>query len=184
VIRDPISHFLSAYNEIEFRLNLGTRSPPSGLVPDNDGFVHDKKDEIPYTKKKIGSTQRFSQFVVDLLSKKTSHKMSNYNYSHLYSMSRVLIGFKLNAYIPTLHNITHNFFPFLRKNCPGFPEIKTLPSPPSIIIDHPSSSDPLHTYKAAKDIWKEQGPIATRYGLCVLEGLARWCTRALSGRLF
>ena len=100
-IRDPVDHFLSGYNEMEFR---NTR--------DN---VQRKGEHLRthYSRFANGTSARFEQFVVDLIGGALNHLN---DISHVFSMSGVLwylksleerIGYspQLTSYLPSLVDI-------------------------------------------------------------------------------
>eukprot|EP00532_Pseudo-nitzschia_australis_P007176 CAMPEP_0168164662 /NCGR_PEP_ID=MMETSP0139_2-20121125/1060_1 /TAXON_ID=44445 /ORGANISM="Pseudo-nitzschia australis, Strain 10249 10 AB" /LENGTH=583 /DNA_ID=CAMNT_0008081701 /DNA_START=1 /DNA_END=1752 /DNA_ORIENTATION=+ len=112
VIRDPISHFLSGYNEVEYRLITGTDDAPSTsklenlapysrmpLVESDDGSNNDPDNEEKKTKNDASMKnnklyqklreERFEQFVHDVLEEHPSFVQFPY-YKHFASMTRIL----------------------------------------------------------------------------------------------
>lgn len=174
VVRDPISHFLSGYNEIEFRyLTNFSNQDWTRKVP-----------ILPYMSKEVGSLQRVSHFLRDFLGD-PSAKMSHWIFSHIYSMSRVLpqlqqSGMQLTAYLPTLDNLTYAWPAFMVNSCPNAVPA-TLRNMPMIMSlgEHESSVDPTGSYQAAKRVWDDQGLEAM--ALCVIHAMDYACWRDLPG---
>ncbi|GFH62044.1 hypothetical protein CTEN210_18520 [Chaetoceros tenuissimus] len=171
-IRDPISHFLSGYNEIETRL-LGswnkTNSGKREIAP-----YHFR---VPYNQTSPGlHRKRFRGFVEDLLLE-TPVFGREVMYLHISAMSRVLIDLKkynytLTGYIPELQNITSAWPAFMASTCPNFYSVETIPSL-HIGGQHKSSSDLFGLYAAAKQVWKESGPFSR--ALCLLHAFDYAC---------
>lgn len=116
VIRDPIQHFLSGYNEIEFR-TFRTHTWPE--APYHTDLPYNKTDD---------HKKRFRAFVEDLLVEDGSF-LVNSVYSHCFSMSRVLsslakIGRQLNGYLTDLADLTQRWPEFLTNTCPGLPPLE------------------------------------------------------------
>jgi hypothetical protein len=172
-IRDPISHFLSGYNEVEFRNKKG---PPAA----------------PYTRFVHGSKLRFEQFVADFLGGVVTGEnegrtpVQNLKFqtpeidewAHLYSMVGVLTqlalsGGKLVSYLPTISNLTNDFPKFLYNTCPGLPESLLDPKVMEVHGQHESSKDPSGTYNAAKAVWMDGGPMAR--ALCAMHAMDYAC---------
>lgn len=182
VLRDPISHFLSGYNEVEFR-----------LIEQHEDVHHQKKGRtvelapyttIPFNESDHKREERFETFVQNLLMEHPSFSTFDY-YKHFASMSRILptlSRFNLipsaTWYLPTLENLTETFPAFLADRCPlvsnnyqrrqhRLKNNSNVSLPPMTRSGmHESSNDAYGTYKAAKDVWKQGGPAAR--ALCVL----------------
>ena len=189
VLRDPISHFLSGYNEVEYR-----------LIEEHDDALHQikgRRDElasytrIPYNESDDKRELRFETFVKNLLKEHPSFSTFDY-YKHFASMSRILPALsrfnllpKKDAvspwFLPTLENLTETFPTFLADQCPSLAynyqqrqvriasesEITNVSLPPMERRGmHESSNDPYGTYKAAKEVWEKGGNAAR--ALCVL----------------
>jgi hypothetical protein len=191
-IRDPISHFLSGYNQADFRMLTWNEFANSSL----DSSLHPHGPyhyAVPYTPTgSINNTnkaavehlhnrrkERFEAFVKDLL-REEKNLAKNQVYRHAFSMTKVLSSLAkhnqtLTAYIPTLENITSTWPAFISKTCPGAPPLQKMPKPkPKLKIGHhPTSNDPLGLYQAAKDVWKEGGSIAR--ALCLLHAFDYAC---------
>ena len=60
----------------------------------------------------------------------------------------------------------------LGDKCSGVPE-SVSSAPMTVMGQHNSSSDPLGTYKASRDVWLDQGPVAR--ALCVLHVMDYAC---------
>mmetsp|Transcript_29170 Transcript_29170/g.29601 ORF Transcript_29170/g.29601 Transcript_29170/m.29601 type:complete len:328 (+) Transcript_29170:45-1028(+) len=167
-IRDPISHFLSGYNEVEFLLldQKKNRKFQPFLAPYHRAFPYSKNSTVLRKK-------RFLAFVEDLL---LENKIlgSHYVYLHFYPMSRILrvlrkYNTNLTGYINGLESLTSTWPDFMVSTCGGelgFPSRERLPVEMKVAGQHDSSNDPLGLYQAAKDVWAEQGPIAR--ALCLL----------------
>lgn len=159
-IRDPISHFLSGYNEIEYR------------------SVQKHHQNI------TGSKERFSQFVVHFLSNPSIMKNSDYN--HIFSMSKILPelarrNLTLTGYLPSLENLTSTWPAFVQERCLGGGSQQHHPKLPEMHLNgqHESSKDPYGTYQAAKEVWNAQGLVARV--LCTLHSMDYACWKDLSG---
>jgi len=139
VIRDPVSHFLSGYNEAEYRLIEGIGgAPPSSeyhnLAPyykmpylynasDRDSSVSDNdiSDYLLQLRE-----DRFTQFVRDVLEEHPSFVKFPF-YKHFASMSRILpilnrynlLPTSTNWFLPTLDKLTETFPLFLADRCPS-----------------------------------------------------------------
>ena len=165
VVRDPVSHFLSGYNEIEYRWKTENRSE-----------TMEKQTVLPYLSEELGSEKRFITFVENLLDPTQNRLMKASVFHHVSSMARVLTNVKLSAYLPTLTNMTYTVPQFLHENCIDFPDnLVDVPMPPRGV--HPSSKDPLGSYEASKAVWAAQGPVAR--ALCILHALDYACWRDL-----
>ena len=180
VIRDPISHFLSGYNEVEVR-QLGEYNNQSA-----DDWPKSKPApyhlSVPYSSDSQELRQeRFRKFVLDVLQEEPT--FGRYKvYSHFFPMSRILVILKkfkkeLTGIIPQLENITSTWPTFLSSTCENFPSPDVIPTM-SIRGQHRSSKDRLGLYQAAKDVWKEGGPIAR--SLCLLHAFDYACFEDLS----
>ena len=123
VIRDPISHFLSGYNEVEYRLITGTDDAPSTsehenmapysrmpLIENGDGSSNDPDNEEKKTKNDGSMNnnklyqklreERFEQFVHDVLEEHPSFVQFPY-YKHFASMTRILPMLSKYNLLPT-----------------------------------------------------------------------------------
>ena len=197
VIRDPISHFLSGYNEIEYRMIV------------DDGYYNDhNKKFTTYGKPQshlslqVGSQERFIEFVKEIVGTNSS-KLNHWYIDHIFSMSRILDhqqhekkGEKqlpiLTAYLPTLTNLTSEFPFFVYTHCRGgdgggkrtrkgssssssSSSQATLTSSNSMPFmgQHNSSNDKFGTYDAAHQVWKQYGPISK--ALCILHVMDYAC---------
>ena len=171
-IRDPISHFLSGYNEVETRIKDkeetkkidSLRTSPRGL----------------YHRYRYGTKQRFEQFVADLLSVPAREGWNDFVWLqplHFYSMTGILVGLhrvgaRLTAYLPSIDNLNDEWPAFAHHSCPHvLPENVSVPF--SSKSGHESSKDLYGIYKAAKDVWAEEGPTAR--ALCVLHAMDYAC---------
>ena len=172
VIRDPISHFISAYNEVEYRWIEEKEK--------KNAWFH-VSNRLSYLEQPIGSKERFQTFVKNLLTPQISGRFGHWQYDHIFSMSRVLVvtkqyGKRLTAYVPTISNLTYSLPTFLGKHCPGVPEsLSSKPMP--LLGQHESSSDPLGMYNASQQVWMDQGPVAR--ALCILHVMDYACWRDL-----
>ena len=81
-VRDPIAHFISAYNEIEFR-NLDWYDDWTARRGDNETW---------YGRYPKATEGRFTRFIADLLEERTEKKMTHFpsDMWHVYPQSRIL----------------------------------------------------------------------------------------------
>jgi hypothetical protein len=173
-IRDPISHFLSGYNEVEYRILNDvelTEKPP--LAPYNN---------VPYVESDRRRKERFSRFVTDVIEEDPSF-VDHWVYLHFMPMGRILpflhrFNRSLTGYLPSLDNLTEEWPAFMARTCPHFPPIEELPKMEAA-GQHESSEDPLGVYRAAKEVWKDRGPVAR--AMCVLHAFDYACWDDLPG---
>jgi hypothetical protein len=161
-VRDPIQHFLSAYNEVEYRRH---NVEENSILP--------TYYELPHTNAEQRNA-RFAQFVSDLVLE-DSKGFHGGLFSHIFSMSRILtelnrVGGQLTAYLPSLANLNSKFPQLVQSTC-GLKE--TLPPIPKDKGHHKSSEDLEGFYQAAKDVWTDKGAIAR--ALCALHAMDYAC---------
>jgi hypothetical protein len=174
VIRDPISHFLSGYNEVEFRMINGVEYVQSY---DKNGVPYlAPYTQISYTESAESRMERFSQFVKDVLSEDIVF-MTNYVYTHFMPMSRILpvlnyYNQSLTGYLPSLTNLTQTWPVFMTQTCPEMPPLEKIPDM-KVMGQHESSQDELGLYRASKDVWEAKGPIAR--ALCIMHAFDYAC---------
>jgi len=170
-IRDPVSHFLSGYNEIEFR---NKREP-------------DRLDYAPgllFPRYQDGTHQRFEQFVADFLTGPNhgdwTQVFHREELDHLSSMSALLYGLaqsgaKMTSYLPSLNNLQEVWPQYIQKTCPGLP--KSIVGPMHLVPQHESKKDEHGFYEASKRVWAEAGPTAR--ALCALHAIDYACWEEL-----
>jgi hypothetical protein len=186
-VRDPISHFLSAYNEIETRIHKFRkwRGRPAKTWP--------------FGSLKAGSTERFQQLITDLLDCPMARNYKGIDAAwpvrleleHLFSMTGTLRLLSLDRsvnmtsdvhYLPSLDDLEHTWPQFMGKSCPeSFSNATTTriltTEMNSDLGNHMSSKDLLGTYAAAKRVWSEGGVFAK--ALCALHLLDYACWKDL-----
>jgi hypothetical protein len=185
-VRDPISHFLSGYNEIETRIVVVR--PREALAK-----------TWPFGHLKAGSSERFQQLIIDILDcpwKRhyrglTDPWPNRLELEHLYSMTGVLHFLALNTgvnmsrdlyYLPSLKDLKHSWPRFMVESCPGSFSNATATRILTTEMNttngaHKSSKDLLGTYAAAKRVWSEGGVFAK--ALCALHILDYACWKDL-----
>ncbi len=183
-VRDPISHFLSGYNEVEVRQlgeynNQSAKDWPSHAKPAPYHINVPYSSESPALRRK-----RFIAFVEDLLLEEPTFG-DNYVYSHFFPVSRVLVilkkfNSKLTGYIPQLENITSTWPSFVSTTCTNFPSRDSIPTMKKQ-GQHKSSHDRLGLYSAAKDVWKQDGSISR--SLCLLHAFDYACFEDLPDKI-
>lgn len=171
VIRDPISHFLSGYNEIDTRILEGEYNSHARMKDSPKALFH---------RYHYGTKQRFEQFVADILSQPYTLGWKDFPLVeplHFYSMSGTLwllseSGAQMTAFLPSIHNLDEDWPKFAYNSCPGIlPE--NITGPFHVASHHSSSKDKFGIYKAAKDVWNEGGPTAR--AMCVLQAMDYAC---------
>lgn len=174
VLRDPISHFLSGYNEVEYRMINGIEYEQNYDRHGNP--LLPSYYNISYSESEQSRIERFSQFVKDVLSEDEVF-LTNYVYAHFMPMSRILpvlnyFGQSLSGYLPSLTNLTHTWPTFIKNTCPEMIPLEKFPDM-KVAGQHASSQDELGLYKAAKDVWEAQGPIAR--AMCIMHAFDYAC---------
>jgi hypothetical protein len=171
-IRDPVSHFIAGYNEIEYRIEKFNR------LQNASGLLFDRY--------KLGSTHRFEEFVADhfggpkALGGPERQGWTEWHAiepGHIYSMSGVLTmlagqGLKLTSYLPSLHNLGETWPAFVQNTCPGLPE-SIASTPMRLAGQHSHTNSDSPAYKAATRVWEEEG--ATARALCVVHAMDYAC---------
>ncbi|KAL7526812.1 hypothetical protein ACHAWF_004780 [Thalassiosira exigua] len=166
-VRDPLEHFMSGYNELEFRNTEGRLEVPKG----EDSLRH-------YSRFANGTSARFEQYVADLIGSALSPYGNQIK--HVFSMTGILRllnwkQLKLTAYLPTLKNLGEEFPKFLNNTCPGLPPDAYKQFP--IKTHHHSQSDPYGFYAAAKRVVKENKSISK--ALCAIHAVDYACFDAI-----
>jgi len=172
-IRDPISHFLSGYNEVDTRVLEREHDP-----------IHARMRDAPkglYHRYHYGTKQRFEQFVADILSQPYTLGWSDFPLVqplHFYSMSGALYllgqyGVNLTSFLPSIENLGNAFPKFALQACPGVLPENITHDVTVAESGHESSKDKFGIYKAAKDVWTEGG--STARALCVLHAIDYAC---------
>ena len=169
VVRDPISHFLSAYNEIEWRHEDRIRGQtlPSDYIP-------------KYRLLTNGTQERYVKFVQDFIQGPSSNGIYRNKprgieeITHVFSMVGPLYEMdrlrkkkqqqgssggmpRLTAYMSNMTNLDDAFPQFLHSNCRLPKEVTTFTKK----ITHGSQGDEFNFYKIAKMVWKEAQDIKT-----------------------
>jgi len=173
-VRDPVEHFLSAYNEIEFRSTDSFRSSHGVKTNGNNN------KQRYYERYEKGSDARFERYVSEFIwgasSTSVFPSLPFSNIFHSFSQSGVLWLLKqqidimgvnaprLTAYLPSISNVSAAFPNLVATNCPGFEE--EFGRPFTKQFDHPSQNDEFGFYAAAKRVWRKQD--ATSRALCAL----------------
>jgi hypothetical protein len=161
-VRDPVEHFLSAYNEVMYRR-----------------FDPNSKRNV------IGSTTHFEQFVRDFVGGPVSSGVYQgyqqlLEMAHLYSPSGILWGLKLlrdcqgehspqlTAYLPTLQNIGIEFPKMIQRHC-SVPQFDPFEKQAT----HASQTDSYNYHATAEQVWREEN--ATSRALCAIHALDYAC---------
>jgi hypothetical protein len=165
-VRDPISHFLSGYNEIEYRKDSISNNT---LLPSYYNMPFDSQDQ---------RQDRFAQFVRDIVEGE-SRALLHLPFSHVFSMSRVLEALSRNGgvwsgYLPSIANLSTEFPTFFKNTCKLEED---LPAMKDTRWQHKSSHDPEGFYQSAKTVWAEGGEVAR--ALCMLHAMDYACWKNL-----
>ncbi len=165
-IRDPISHFLSGYNEVEFRR---PQIEDRHILPRYYGMPFNNSEQ---------RHNRFVQFVLDLVVE-DSKGLHGGPFGHVFSMTRILtelnsVGGFLSGYLPSIDHLSTEFPSFVKETCHLNED---LPAIHEGLGKHLSSQDPDGFYEAAKSVWKEQGEVAR--ALCALHAIDYACWKNL-----
>lgn len=172
VVRDPVTHFVSGYNEYEFRVSEKRRKNIRAGI----------QDPLNFERIDFGTEARFEQFFLDFLSGYDwDESFNNFNIlHHTFSMTGLLTVFhqlfkrKLTGYLPSLSNIEENFPSFLNDTCPGvLPETAYLPWKKKDRYTHASESDRVGFRAAANRVW-EYGN-GTSKALCLIHAMDYAC---------
>lgn len=167
VMRDPIERFLSAYNEIEHRLEV----EPQRLQ---------EPHPLLYTRYQNGTQARFIEFVADYVGgpERAGWKWFHMELEHVWGMSGILYQLskhqlRLTNYMASLESLSSSWPKFLADTCPGLPD-EAVELPMKITGQHDSSNDPFGNHAAAKAVWAEQSSNTAR-ALCALNVLDYAC---------
>jgi len=175
VVRDPITHFLSGYNEYETRLNdeVGTK-----LRRDKNWIGN----PVNFERFEFGTEARFEQFVVDFLNGPRRDMLFDYwnNLYHMFSMTGVLTRFnqlykrKLTGYLPSVTNLEENYPAFLKETCPGvLPGNAYRSWKKEDRFVHVSEADESGFHTAANSVWESGG--RTSRALCLIHAIDYAC---------
>ena len=175
VVRDPVSHFLSGYNEYEHRLNneVGTNTKEQRRWSGNP---------VNFERFSFGTKGRFEQFVVDFLNGPNQNKVFDYwnNLYHMFSMTGMLTRLyqihrrKLTGYLPSVNDLETNYPSFLNETCPGvLPESAYEPWKKEDRVFHESEADELGFRSATNAVWESGG--RTARALCFIHAIDYAC---------
>eukprot|EP00951_Prasinocladus_malaysianus_P015804 scaffold121942_cov30-Prasinocladus_malaysianus.AAC.1 len=165
VLRDPVSHFLSGYNEFDYRKTV------------------EQELDLPgsWSRWRPGSQERFEAFLADLLGGpenigwKGKYNMW-YEIKHVYPMTSALVQM-VNAkvdpgnFVAIMLDEVQEFIPKALVDSCGISPHSVAEMPR--LGQHPSSSDPLRIYAAAKSVWLKKGKAAR--ALCALVAMDYAC---------
>ena len=182
-LRDPISHFISGYNELEYRV--------AAHHPGHQWTTRQNPHPNNFARFENGTEIRFEQFVTDLVGGAASSSnifpsMPHWNIYHVFSMTGILWELKrlrdtlgvmvdaphLTDYLPTVDNLNTEFPKFLSRSCNGIPPAADKPWN-TTLGDHESREDEFGFYNAAKRVWKNQDKISR--ALCAIHTLDYAC---------
>uniref|UniRef100_A0A6U6EAU1 Sulfotransferase domain-containing protein n=1 Tax=Odontella aurita TaxID=265563 RepID=A0A6U6EAU1_9STRA len=179
-VRDPVEHFLSGYSEHEYR---------TAMFAETRGLVDEMR--VRYKSHRYGEPRRFEQLVEDFLAdpgfflfKKRSDELDYTKLlRHMWGQSRILtvlegLGLNLTSYLPSIKNITEEWYEFVLESCPSAAERvlefrRRHNRPMEISGQHESSKDLFHFRRAANAVWADRGPTAR--ALCALHAIDYAC---------
>mmetsp|Transcript_24452 Transcript_24452/g.50755 ORF Transcript_24452/g.50755 Transcript_24452/m.50755 type:complete len:413 (-) Transcript_24452:11-1249(-) len=175
VVRDPISHFLSGYNEYEVRLN----TKKTEQLRSNEGLV---AHPLSFERFTFGEERRFEQFIVDLLTSPSD--IFQYDLAHVYSMTGILNAIfdnynrGLDGYLPLMNDLEYNYPAFLNETCPHvLPESAFIPWKKDERFYHASEADEMGFRSAAEAVWKRGGRESR--ALCIIHAIDYACFEKL-----
>jgi hypothetical protein len=179
VIRDPISHFLSGYNEIEWRIITGKEIANVASVVKRGRFP--SFTQLSHDNPRI----RFEGFVRNFLQGQHGAYTGGATYwfmSHVYPLSRELHTIHRNGLkphiLPSVKDLTNTLPKFLEDKCPRFAKSYSPDGklPIMEVTDkgtHESAKDPYGTYNTVKEIFSEGGRVAQ--ALCMIHAFDYAC---------
>lgn len=145
-VRDPVQHFISGYNEYEFR-----------AMSDLNSTAH--CEHCIYDKFPKGSEERFWGFLLDFLSfnflKCSNDRCQNINVEirHVFPMSGVLKSYSRVDFVGSIENMVDDWRG-LHTECLHTSKCQSFSIDKSIGL-HKSSSDPYGLYTTAKNVVRE-----------------------------
>lgn len=171
-IRDPISHFLSGYHEVEKRREKVEASVITNNLPMYLRMPFDTERQ---------RQGRFAQFVSDILTE-DSKELKSPVIQHICSMSRVLEELHkdqatLTSYLPSLDNLQDAFPQQLLQSCPD-----AIPTGQALQAmetgeGHHLTNDDEGFYASAKESFATSGTVAK--ALCALHAIDYACWKDL-----
>jgi len=175
-LREPVDHFLSAYNEVMHRRH--TRYLRSGMSRVQNETTLQRQNETTLQ-------LQFEQFVINFINEPQhsySDRMEQLEMTHVYSMSGALRGLKrlqqchgndhapnLTAYLTSAQNLNLKFPEMMNQHCPLIPKLDEFAAKTS----KASQSDQYNYHAAARTVWMEGGAVSR--ALCIIHVMDYSC---------
>lgn len=170
-VRDPLSHFLSGYNEQEFRLNAVGNKSESKRTKLRQGLR-----KSSFMDAGLGTEARFKKYVEHILNPREFMHMINTDGAvrHVFLMSGILAsmqreGISKSIYVGEVHTLSHSLVEILQDKC----LVKVSGMQVPHCGQHQSSDDPLGTYRASHQALKTHRSLQA--SICVLLAMDYAC---------
>lgn len=167
-LREPVDHFLSAYNEVMHRRRTRYR-----------------RNRISRVQNETTLQLQFEQFVINFINEPQhsyNGRMEELEMTHVYSMSGSLRGLKrlqqchgnhhapnITAYLPSAQNLNLEFPEMMKRHCPLIPKLDVFAAQTS----QASRLDQYNYHASARTVWMEGGAVSR--ALCIIHVMDYFC---------